>query len=184
MAATEPVPVVPNFEAPAGNWIARNLRLANEDSKELFPQSRRGISRDKYHSLYKVDFHDYPTDCFIEGLKEKAVKQEKKLFYNCLTLAGKLEQSPNFGENQSSYPSFNLANRELLLKVTIVPSYYLANGELNLKATIVPSYNLANGELNLKATIVPSYNLANGELHLKAIIIPSIRQAASVKQWK
>ncbi|RUS73640.1 hypothetical protein EGW08_018595 [Elysia chlorotica] len=84
MSTVEPVPVVPNFEAPAGNWIARNLRLANEDSKELFPQSRRGPSRDKYHSLYKVDFHDYPTDCFIEGLKEKGKEPKRQTIRDVL----------------------------------------------------------------------------------------------------
>ena len=63
------VPMIPNLEVPKGNWIARNLRLVNEDSKQLFPSSAcasRGSKKDKFSTLYKVDFKDYPEGDYIE----------------------------------------------------------------------------------------------------------------------
>jgi len=85
MAAS--VPLVPNLEVPKGNWIAHNLRLVNEDSRELFPKSQqgsRGGRRDKFHSLYKKDFYDYPTDNYVEGLKEKGTVPKRETIRDVL----------------------------------------------------------------------------------------------------
>ncbi|XP_076436498.1 uncharacterized protein LOC143276008 [Babylonia areolata] len=58
-------------EAPKGNWVARNLRLMNNDSKELFPKTPAEGKERKYDSLYTVDYHEFPADVFREGLMPK-----------------------------------------------------------------------------------------------------------------
>jgi len=81
------VPMIPNLEVPKGNWIARNLRLVNEDSKQLFPSSAcasRGSKKDKFSTLYKVDFKDYPEGDYIEGLKQKAVQPKRQTIRDVL----------------------------------------------------------------------------------------------------
>lgn len=57
---------------PAGNWIAHQLRLVNDDSKKLFP-STAGSKRSyrKYDSLYMVDFEDFPDGALTTRMMDK-----------------------------------------------------------------------------------------------------------------
>ncbi|XP_071096271.1 uncharacterized protein [Haliotis cracherodii] len=62
---------------PAGNWIAHQLRLVNDDSKKLFP-STAGSKRSyrKYDSLYMVDFEDFPDGALTTRMMDKLNLEE------------------------------------------------------------------------------------------------------------
>ena len=57
--------------APKGNWVARNLRLVNDDSKELFPKTPADAKAARFRTMYKEDFHEFPTEVLLEGLATK-----------------------------------------------------------------------------------------------------------------
>lgn len=57
--------------APKGNWVARNLRLINDSSKELFPKTPAEAKAGRFHTMYKEDFHEFPTEVLLEGLAAK-----------------------------------------------------------------------------------------------------------------
>ena len=56
---------------PKGNFVARSLRLMNDNSKELFPRTPAEAKPTKFHSMYKKDYTEYPTDVVLEGLAPK-----------------------------------------------------------------------------------------------------------------
>ncbi|KAH9493220.1 hypothetical protein Btru_020919 [Bulinus truncatus] len=65
---------IPHFKPPAGNWMARQIRLAHDNSKEIVPASAprsRGGREEKFRSLYKVDFPLHPVEVFLEKFEEK-----------------------------------------------------------------------------------------------------------------
>ena len=57
--------------APKGNWVARNLRLQNDSSGQLFPRTPPDVRAAKYQTLYTQDYHDFPTEAFLAGLAAK-----------------------------------------------------------------------------------------------------------------
>lgn len=61
-AVIESVPFQIPDKQPPGNWLARQIRLLNEDSGNVFPKSA-GSQRpyDKYGTVYKLDYGQ-PTD--------------------------------------------------------------------------------------------------------------------------
>ncbi|KAL8568226.1 hypothetical protein ACOMHN_027749 [Nucella lapillus] len=71
-------------EAPKGNWMARNLRLMNDDSKDLFPKTPADVKERKFHSIYTVDYHDFPTEAFLEGLAPKGQQPERETIRDVL----------------------------------------------------------------------------------------------------
>ncbi|KAK0046074.1 hypothetical protein Bpfe_024535 [Biomphalaria pfeifferi] len=65
---------IPHFQPRAGNWMARQIRLAHDNSKDIVPASapRSRVGREeKFHSLYKVDFPLHPVEVFLEKFEEK-----------------------------------------------------------------------------------------------------------------
>jgi len=85
--AAHPVPVAPSLDVPKGNWIARNLRMVNDDSRQLFPPSSHGSRAgrgDKFHTLYKKDYQDYPEADYLEGLREKGAQPKRETIRDVL----------------------------------------------------------------------------------------------------
>ncbi|XP_041370010.1 uncharacterized protein LOC121383962 isoform X2 [Gigantopelta aegis] len=55
-----------------GNWMARQLRLINDDSRELFPKTAGSVrSRSKFNSLYMVDYPDPPYGAIYQRIEDK-----------------------------------------------------------------------------------------------------------------
>ena len=67
--------------APKGNWVARNLRLVNDDSKELFPKTPADAKAARFRTMYKEDFHEFPTEVLLEGLATKVSQCTGCLLY-------------------------------------------------------------------------------------------------------
>lgn len=58
-------------EVPKGNFIARGLRLMNDNSKELFPATPASSKEKKYMSMYTQDYHSLPVNVILEDLRRK-----------------------------------------------------------------------------------------------------------------
>ena len=60
-----------------GNWMARQLRLINDDSAELFPRTAGSVrSRSKFNSLYMVDYPDPPDGAVFQRIHDKKEVRE------------------------------------------------------------------------------------------------------------
>lgn len=59
------------IEVPKGNFVARTLRLMNENSKDLFPKTPMEKKEDKFHTIYTTDFIARPPEVFLESLSSK-----------------------------------------------------------------------------------------------------------------
>lgn len=56
---------------PAGNWIANQIRIVNDDSRNVFPQSAGSKrSYEKYTSIYQLDFAKAPNLQDRDGFDE------------------------------------------------------------------------------------------------------------------
>nr|KAG5706595.1 hypothetical protein BaRGS_005665 [Batillaria attramentaria] len=71
-------------EIPKGNWVARTLRLMNENSNELFPKTPADAKATKFDTMYKVDYHDFPTEVLLEGLRSKGQQPERETIRDVL----------------------------------------------------------------------------------------------------
>ncbi|KAK7094580.1 hypothetical protein V1264_006114 [Littorina saxatilis] len=71
-------------DAPKGNWVARNLRLKNDTSNELFPRTPADVKPTKFHSMYKIDYHDFPSDVLLDGIRHKGQQPARETIRDVL----------------------------------------------------------------------------------------------------
>ncbi|XP_025114062.1 uncharacterized protein LOC112576055 [Pomacea canaliculata] len=129
-------------EVPKGNFIARGLRLMNDNSKELFPATPASSKDKKYMSMYTQDYHSLPVNVILEDLRRKGRQLKRETIRDVLfgqsptAMYARWNIPKHIMQNPGGEKSAHLSDRTLDVKETKQDTSHLAR-----QSTCIPVVN-------------------------------------------